>query len=408
MLLPAISGGLVVVCYPLFVVPWIMEFHVLRSTVMAGFGIGNLVMACASPVVGWALARIPVRRTAVLGGIALAGGFLLVAVAHSFWQIILLYSTIIALGAAFTGILVGQSVAISVMPEKTGTISGLITLSLSAGGILVPLALTIPITAFGWRSGALMASAIVVFTIVPAAWFFLRGKGGNPPRSGHGPASGAEPPDPPLTVGRLVWRIDFLVPLLLSIPAELIIGTVMVHSVAIATDSGITAGAGGYLVPALSVGAAVGSLGVGWLADRADYRLIFAGLVTGVVIAIGLLVSYPTVPIIAIAFAIVGILGGGLFPLLGVIVVRGFGPQRFGRVMGVLLPVIVASNAAGPVLAGWVRDSTGSYGLVLVCYAALLGLCALALSILRLTARNIAPTDSHGYNTITLPGAAAE
>src|ERR1700735_3465000 len=91
MLIPAINYALFATSFPLWVVPWISEFHVARSAVMGGFAIGNLVTGLTSPIVGRLLERIPARLIVALGGVALAGGFLLGSVAHSIWQIMALY-----------------------------------------------------------------------------------------------------------------------------------------------------------------------------------------------------------------------------------------------------------------------------------------------------------------------------
>jgi hypothetical protein len=45
MLIPAISNGVFVVCYSLWVLPWTLDFHVARGVVMGGFAIGNLAGA---------------------------------------------------------------------------------------------------------------------------------------------------------------------------------------------------------------------------------------------------------------------------------------------------------------------------------------------------------------------------
>src|SRR5277367_5279163 len=212
MVIPAIGNGVFISCFPLWVLPWIGEFNVARSTALAGFAVGNLVMGLASPIVGNCLERFPARWSVTLGGMALAAGFLLGAVAHSFWQIIALYATVLALGAAFTGLLPAQSVAVRIFPHKAGTLSGVITMGISAGGIVMPLVLTAPVAALGWRSAFLVTGAIVLITIVPAAWFLLRGY----EESGvaaHGAATRVGNETARLTTREIVAKLAFWVPL---------------------------------------------------------------------------------------------------------------------------------------------------------------------------------------------------
>jgi len=386
MLIPAVSNSIFIVCFPLWVLPWVHDFAVPRSTVMSGFGLGNLVMAFASPLVGRALERIPVRLTVILGGCALAGGFFAAAGAHAFWQIVVLYASVMALGAAFTGVLVGQSIAVGILPHKAGLISGAVNLSLSAGGAILPAVLTGRVAALGWRPSLVICGALVILTIVPAG-FLLKGYGGGHAPEGGSDESSAHDPST-LTMGALVRTFGFWVPFLVSTPVMFIVGTVLGNSLTIASDSGIAVETGGYLLPAIALGGALGSIGVGWLADRVDYRLIFGAITAAVAAALlALFADHLTVWPMALAFAVTGFAAAGIFPLLGVIIVRGFGAQAFGRIMGMVMPVLVIANAGAPILAAWIRDRLGSYRLAFAYCTVFIVVCGLAVAVMRIATR---------------------
>jgi MFS family permease len=370
MLIPAIGNGVFISCFPLWVIPWMNEFHVPRSTALIGFAVGNLVMGLVSPIVGRALERYPARMSVTLGGVALAAGFLLGSIAHSFWQIIALYASVLALGAAFTGMLPAQSVAVCIVPHKAGTISGLITLGISAGGIVMPGVLTGPVASLGWRAAFLITSAIVLLTIAPAGWFLLRGYGG------RGVAAHGNAPDS--------GNLAFWVPLMGVVPAMFVVGTVLPNTVAIAADSGIAIGVAGYLVPAIAAGGMVGSVGLGWLCDRFDYRWVFGATAAAVVLALLLLLGHVGPLPMALAFFVVGVTAGGVFPVVGVMVVRSFGPLAFARIMGMMMPALVIAMAIAPVIAGWVRDQTGSYAVAFAYCAGLMLVSGAAVFALRI------------------------
>jgi cyanate permease len=88
---------------------------------------------------------------------------------------------------------------------------------------------------------------------------------------------------------------------------------------------------------------------------------------------------------------VVGFAGAAVFPLLGVIIMRGFGARAFARVLGALMPVIVIVNAFGPFLTGWVRDVTGSYEVAFASCIALMVVSGLVVVTLRITPGNSAP-----------------
>jgi MFS family permease len=395
MLIPAVSNGVFVTCFPLWVVPWVDEFHVPRGTVMTGFAIGNLVCGLAAPIVGRSLERVPARLSVALGALAMAVGFFLASQSWAVWQVSALYASLMAVGAAFTGMLTAQSVAVRILPHKAGTISGFITLSMSAGGVVMPALLAGPVAALGWRPAFLLAGAIVLLIVGPAGWFLLKGYGIGPVAmhgahggGAHGGTFGGtaatEVDASQLTLRALLRNLAFWIPLIAIVPILFVVGTVLTNVVAIAADSGIAVGVGGYLVPMIGLGGAVGSVSLGWLADRVDYRLVYGATATAVLAALLLLMGRLAVLPMAVAFGIIGFAGAGVFPVLGVILVRNFGPRAFARIMGTIMPVLVIEMALAPVLAARVRDLTGSYKTAFAYCACLLVASALTVVTLRI------------------------
>ena len=61
-----------------------------------------------------------------------------------------------------------------------------------------------------------------------------------------------------------------------------------------------------------------------------------------------------------VGVVVVGLSGGGILPMLGIVYGARFGVASFARVMGFAM-LIMTLGACGPLLAGWVHDSTGSY-----------------------------------------------
>jgi MFS family permease len=386
MVVPAVSNAVFISCFPLWVVPWVAEFHAPRSMIMAGFGIGNLVMGLASPVVGHALERWPARLSISLGGLALAGGLLLAAIAPSIWEIIALYATLMAFGASFTGLLSAQSVAVNILPEKAGAMGGLITLGISAGGIVIPSLLAAPVTTLGWRATCFIAAGIVFFTIIPISWLLLKGRGGQHAPKGEAAAPSAD--SARLTTPTILGSLAFWAPMLGIAPVMFVVGTVLTNSVAIAVDGGVAESVAGYLVPVIAFGGAVGSIGLGSLADRVNYRLIFAATAAALAGSLVLLMAHAGLAAIALACGVVGFAGGGVLPLLSAVVVRNFGPTAFPRVMGMMMPAVVISLATGPVVAGGIRDLTGSYAIAFAVCAGMIVLSGLAVWLLKVKPLN--------------------
>jgi Major Facilitator Superfamily len=260
-----------------------------------------------------------------VGGCALAVGCFVIADLHTFWQIAILYASVMALGAAFTGVLVGQSMAVRILPHNAGLVSGAVNLSVSAGAAILPAIMAGRVAALGWRSSLMICGAVALLIIVPAAFFF--GDYGDPQApDGRTPVSNAGAAAT-LTIAELARASSFWVSVLVSTPLMFIVGSVLGNTVNIAADNGIAVETGGYLLPAFAVGGAMGSLVVGWLVDRIDYRIVFGALTTAAAALVALLTGHLSVWLMALAFGTIGFSAASSSPLLGVIIVRGFGAR---------------------------------------------------------------------------------
>jgi MFS family permease len=382
MLIPSISYGVASSSFPLWVVPWMADFHIRRSTAMIAFALGNLVMGLLSPIVGQVLARAPARLSVTVGGVVLALGFLLGSFVHQFWEMISLYATLVAVGTAFTGLLPAQSVAVSIVPHKAGTMSGVITVAIAAGAIVLPGVFNALVAALGWRSAFLIAAIIVLSVIAPIGWFLLRGFGNVVPEA-RGAASDSATGGRGLELRALLGNLAFWVPLMAVVPAMFLSGTILTNAVAIAADNGIALATAGYLVPAIAAGGAAGSIGLGWLCDRLDCRWVFSITAVVCTVAVLFLLCRPGPLPMALSFFVVGMVAGGVFPVISVMTVRSFGAPAFPQVMGMLMPPLVVANAVAPVIAGWTRDLTGSYSVVFTYCGVLMLLSGLAVVTLR-------------------------
>ena len=129
----------------------------------------------------------------------------------------------------------------------------------------------------------------------------------------------------------------------------------------------------------VSGGASVaGRLVVGTFTDRIGGRLAYLLCFFPLIIAlIGLL--FIDVP--WMLYAVIGIYGfghGGLFTVVSPTVAEYFGMRAHGAIFGIVLFCGTVGGAMGPILAGWVFDTTGSYAIAFGTLAAF-GAVAVAL-----------------------------
>jgi MFS family permease len=85
-----------------------------------------------------------------------------------------------------------------------------------------------------------------------------------------------------------------------------------------------------------------------------------------------------------LAGTVFGLGMGGVIPLWGALIGAGFGRQPFGRVMGLMSPVMLPIHVVGIPYAGWIYDRTGSYEIAFLTFIGVYALAMAALLLLRL------------------------
>jgi MFS family permease len=136
---------------------------------------------------------------------------------------------------------------------------------------------------------------------------------------------------------------------------------VIVHAVPALTDAGISA-----TIAALSLGlvlaaSIIGRLLFGYLGDRMEKRNLF--MICFAMVSAGTLVLMEarSMPMTVLFIALFGIGYGGTIPLDPAIRAEIFGRTAFAKIQGIMSPLLMVSNAAGPILAGYFFDVSGSY-----------------------------------------------
>src|SRR5665213_489991 len=117
-------------------------------------------------------------------------------------------------------------------------------------------------------------------------------------------------------------------------------------------------------VLSLVLGASIiGRLLMGWLADRypkKNIMLLIYALISGSILLLYLGSSPGIIYLFAFLF---GIGLGGDYMIIPLMAAELFGVKIMGRVMGLILTVDGLGEAFGPILAGWLRDRSGSYAI---------------------------------------------
>lgn len=171
----------------------------------------------------------------------------------------------------------------------------------------------------------------------------------------------------------------------------MVTNAVQVHLAALLQDLGMSPFSAAGALGAVAGLSIIGRSGMGWLGDiferRRIYLLALVLMVVGLLILAGAEQPWHVIPFLAIYAPAYG----GLAALPGALRADFFGRRNFGTISGAMGPVTTVGTMVGPLFAGYVYDTTGSYRQAMLTFA-VCGLVSLLLMIL--ARRPEAPTRS--------------
>lgn len=377
--------------YGVVLAPIAREFGASRLEMMWGITAMLLVSGAVSPFLGAGIDRKSLRALALLGSSLLAGGFALLSVASTIWNVVLIFALFMAPAMILMGPTLVGTMLTRWFSRRRGTAMGVAALGSSTFGLVVPLLLQSAITAVGWRSALLGAGAAILLVAAPAAWIIRDrpqaiglGPDGDPPLEQYTTPATAHPSA--TTRGIFVQPNFWLVAIVLGVLIS-IYSAIMTNLVALARDDGHTAELAALLISAVAGCGIVGKLIFGAVADKIDLRFGLGAAIVLVFASLLLMVADSRYLTLLGASCLLGFAAGGVLPVWGTLMAVLFGVTHYGRVMGLMNPVMMPLVLAGPPFAGWAYDISGSYAPALVTFAIILLFAIAALSRVRMPER---------------------
>ena len=105
----------------------------------------------------------------------------------------------------------------------------------------------------------------------------------------------------------------------------------------------------------------VGRFGVGFLSTKFELRRLVTVCFTMIVIALIVLINAKTLPLLCLYAVLFGIAWGGIIISVYTMVGAYFGRTNYSQLLGWVMPISAVFSASAPLIAGHIRDVTGSY-----------------------------------------------
>ncbi|WP_226638339.1 MFS transporter [Novosphingobium profundi] len=354
---------------PFNVLPLVMgpihdEFGWDYTQISAATLMWGVLGAMLAPVYGGFCDRFGVRRVGILSMLA----FILVFASFYFvpdwlpgWYMWWAALGLVAIGS--TPVTWSRAVAMW-FDRHRGLALGIMLLGTSATAMFVPHFVNFAINLGGWRAAFPAATVFALFLALPfiVAWF-------REPRPEERPATLEQAADGDvvgLSLRQAMHGRQFWILLVSTLLISFSYGGAHIHMAQMVELHGFTAGDAATVMSCVALGILIGRLGIGYLFDRFwAPGVAFPAMLLPAIACYLLMGTSTSFPLILFGGFLIGVAAGTETDIVAFMTARYFGLRHYGRIYGFLYAPFGIGSAISPMLYGYVRDTTGSYDLML-------------------------------------------
>ena len=352
--------------------PIAAEFGWSRSTISFAFFLQMAVYAISLSVVGRLYDRYGPKWVIIISTLFLSVGYMMVSLIDSFWQFLIFYGVIAAVGLGGTSVPIFAALT-SKWFEKGRGLAVSMGLSGNCMGqfALVPL-ITYFVINHGWRISHFLIGFVMLVVNIALALLVIKGDpdalglrpygsgGGEPSEEQTGfEASDLVQKDLSLTeaMGTLSFWLIFMAMYFCG-GVDFLVAT---HLIPFVTDHGISPTTGGHLFAWLGLMSMVGILVAGPVSDLIGNKIPLAIIFLLRVLLFLLILKYQNL----FSFYVFSLLFGVTFlisaPLLPVLTGKLYGFSHVGLISGFITTFHHLGAGLGGFIGGLIYDKTGSY-----------------------------------------------
>lgn len=374
--------------------PIMQEFGWSSTQVSIASSMRGVEAGLFAPFIGIIIDRYGAKPVLFVGGILMGLGMIALSRIDSLVGFYLAFG-LIALGTSAVGVTTFIAAVATWFHRKLGFAMGLMVSGFGMSGLVVVPA-TKTIDAFGWRTG-MFYMAIGVFLVVLPLSLIMRkrpedygllpdgdtvlAEGATNRPAGYG-AHGKNA-DKSFSVRRALKSRNFWIIALAFSTQHMVAGGVITHVMPYLSSLNYSRDVGSIVAAAIPLTSIIGRFGFGWLSDRIKNRLLV--MVGFILMSVGL-VAFAFVsggiPFIVLFLLFFTIGFGGTNTMRAIIPRAYFGLNGYGTYIGLITGVGTIGSMIGPLLAGVVFDTWGTYVPIWYVYAGIVFLCFFIIALL--------------------------
>lgn len=349
--------------FGVFLKPLAADFHWTRAATSGAYSMFLLVAGFLYMLTGKLTDRFGPRIVMTACGLLLGLGLLLMSRISAIWQLYLFYGLLIGMGHS-GGLVPLPSTVARWFVKRRGVMTGIAMAGIGVGAVVMPPVASQLIASYGWRNSYLVIGIVALVLIISVTQFLKR----DPAQMGLAPygasdleASGLKPVAQGMSLSQAIHTSQFIMLIAIFLCVGFGVIAVTTHIVPHATDLGISDTSAANIIAVYGGLSIVGRIGLGVASDRIGHKatlvvgtILFSGALFWLLVVQKLLMFY-------LSAAVLGFAYGGLMTLVSPTIAVLFGLRAHGVILGTVVFIHCVGCSIGPLLTGWVYDTTGSY-----------------------------------------------
>ena len=367
----AITAGINFHGFGNFIIPLSRDFGWSRTTISAIFSVARLESGLLGPLEGWAVDRVGPRRLMVVGIPLMGIGYIAMSRIDGLLAFFFVYVFMISLGSSL-GVSTPITAAVANwFNKRRGLAFGIMWSGVGIGGLFVP-AIGWLIESYEWRNASMMVGLFIAVIGLPIAAVMRH----RPEQYGYYPdgripdevRNSSQAPRPILPdlsgefTAREALRTSSFWFLSLSIMSRSVVsGGIGLHFVPFFVDLGASNITAAALAGSVGLMSIPGRFGLSALGDFVNKRYVMCAslaLMSVSIIFMARAQSVSAVIPVLVAFAAAQ---GGISVIPQSLIADYFGRRSYATIQGFRSTIQMLGIIAGPIISGYVFDTTGSY-----------------------------------------------
>jgi MFS family permease len=357
--------------FGVFFKPMLTDLGWTRAVTSGAFAVFWIIQGLLAIAMGGVNDRLGPRIVITVCGFILGLGFLLMSQTSALWQLYLFYGVIIATG--MSGAFVPLTSTVSKwFVKRRSMMTGIVVSGIGVGQLIAPPLANWLISIYDWRISYIILGSMALVVVILVAQLLRR----DPAQMGLMPY-GESKEEIELKGSTMAFSLKEAASvrqLWLVLSMYFCLGfsmfTILVHIAPHATDLRFSATTAASILATAGCGGFIGRLVLGWVADRIGNRQVFIMGFVLMTAALFCLIPAAEAWMLYLLAAVIGFASGGCVMSESPLVAELFGLRSHGLILGVTSFGYCMGSAAGPFLAGYIFDVTGSYNVAfLVCAA---------------------------------------